>query len=244
MIYLTNLLLTALSAHMTVLGSLISLQTLQDVLNTIGYPAVALFVFIESAGIPLPGESMVLLASFTAAVDHQLQIPIIIACAATGAIMGDNLGYLIGRTGGRAFVERFGKFFFLKSHHLASAEQFFARHGEKTVFFGRFFALLRIWAAFLAGMNGMRWPLFLLYNAAGGIVWAILAGTVGYLAGNLFHISFGQLDQAAMAFAWITIGILAVLAFALVIWRRYRKNRDSQKRVTMKLEAMPVGPEE
>jgi membrane protein DedA with SNARE-associated domain len=243
MIYLTNL-LTALPGHGVVLGSLISLQTLQEVLNTIGYPAVALFVFLESAGVPLPGETMVLLASFTAAVDHQLQIPIIIACAAMGAIMGDNLGYLIGRTGGRAFVERFGKYFFLKPHHLAGAEQLFSKHGEKTVFFGRFFALLRIWAAFLAGMNRMRWPVFLLYNAAGGIVWATLAGTIGYLAGNLLHLSFGQLDQAAATFAWIAIGILAALVLALIIWRWRRKDQASQRRVTVKLEAVPAMSEE
>lgn len=90
------------------LASLISVQTLQEALNILGYPAVTLFVMIESSGIPFPGETMLLLASFYAAIDQQLQLPIIIACAALGAIVGDNLGYYAGCTGGRALVERFG----------------------------------------------------------------------------------------------------------------------------------------
>ncbi len=220
-------LLTAFSAHIVFPGPLISLQTLQNVLNAIGYPAVILFVLIESAGVPVPGESIVLLASFTAATDHQLQLPIIIACAAVGAIIGDNIGYVIGRVGGRAVVERFGKYFFLKPHHLDQAERFFARQGEKAVFFGRFFALLRIWAAFLAGMNRMRWPRFLFYNAAGGIIWATLAGLTGYTAGNLLH-SFGQLDQLEGTIAWITVGTLAVLALAWILWRHWRKKNQHQ----------------
>src|SRR3989449_11751303 len=87
------------------LAALISLQTLQNALQVLGYPAVQLFILIESAGVPFPGETMLLLASFYAAIDHQLQLPIIIACAAAGAIVGDNLGYYVGSTGGRAFVE-------------------------------------------------------------------------------------------------------------------------------------------
>src|SRR6266851_7617054 len=124
------------------LAALISPETLQNILNIIGYPAVTLFVMIESSGIPFPGETMLLLASFYAAIDQHLQLPIIIASAALGAIVGDNLGYYAGRTGGRALVERFGRYFFLKPQHLDRAEKFFAKHGDKTVFFGRFIAIL------------------------------------------------------------------------------------------------------
>src|SRR5216683_99285 len=92
------------------LAALISLATLQNALNSYGYVAVALFVMIESSGIPFPGETMLLLASFYAAIDQHLQLPIIIASAALGAIVGDNLGYYAGRTGGRALVERFGRY--------------------------------------------------------------------------------------------------------------------------------------
>src|SRR3989442_15074528 len=137
------------------LAALISLATLQNALNSFGYAAVTLFIMIESSGIPFPGETMLLLASFYAAVSHQLQIPLVIACAAFGAIIGDNIGYLIGRTGGRALVKRYGKYFFVKPEHLDRAEKFFAKHGDKTVFFRRFIAVLRAWAAFLAGLNHM-----------------------------------------------------------------------------------------
>ncbi|HLJ35393.1 MAG TPA: DedA family protein, partial [Ktedonobacteraceae bacterium] len=153
------------------LATLISLQTLQNALNTFGYLAVTVFIMIESSGIPFPGETMLLLASFSAAtIAPQLQIPLVIACAALGAILGDNLGYLAGRTGGRALALRFGRYVFLKPHHLDRAERFFAKHGDKTVFFGRFIAVLRAWSAFLAGINHMHWRSFLFYNATGGIV--------------------------------------------------------------------------
>src|ERR1700681_4710293 len=150
---LTNLLLRLLVTHAMPLAALISVQTLQNLLGAIGYPAVTLFIMIESTGIPFPGETMLLLASFFAATSHQLQIPIVIACAAVGAIIGDNLGYLAGRTGGRALVLRYGKYIFLKPHHLDYAEKFFEKHGDKTVFLGRFVAILRAWSAFLAGIN-------------------------------------------------------------------------------------------
>src|SRR6516162_7772586 len=90
----------ALTLFSQPLAALISLATLQNALSTLGYPAVALFIMIESAGIPFPGETMLLLASFYAAVDQKLQIPLVIACAALGAIIGDNIGYTVGKTGG------------------------------------------------------------------------------------------------------------------------------------------------
>src|SRR5579884_1106287 len=162
------------------LAALISLQTLQNALHALGYPAVTLFVMIECTGIPFPGETMLLFASFYAAIDHQLQIPVVIACAALGAILGDNLGYWIGRTGGRALALRYGTYVRLDEKKLAVAERFFQRHGDKTVFFGRFIAVLRAWAAFLAGVNHMPWPKFFLFNALGGITWATLWGILAF----------------------------------------------------------------
>src|SRR5712692_2791458 len=179
------------------LAALISLATLQNALNNFGYAAVTLFIMIESSGIPFTGETMLLLASFYAAVSHQLQIPLVIACAAFVAIIGDNIGYLIGRTGGSAIVVRFGKYVFIKPEHMARAELYFAIHGDKTVFFGRFIAVLRAWAAFLAGVNHMYWRTFLIYNAAGGIVWATIFGTLGFVAGSLFHNNFAAVEKIA-----------------------------------------------
>jgi len=127
-------------------------------------------------------------------VDHHLQIPIVIICAALGAILGDNLGYYIRRTGGRALVQRFGRYIFLKPAHLDYAEKFFAKHGNKTVFLGRFTTILRTWAAFFAGVNRMRWQTFLAYNAADGIIWAIFYGILGYVGGRFLHDNFSLLE--------------------------------------------------
>lgn len=212
--------------------SFFSLQTLQHVLHVIGYPAVTLFVLIESAGIPVPGESIVLLASFTAGVDGQLQLPWIIVCASFGAIIGDNIGFYIGRTGGRRLVERFGRFFFVKIEHLDKAEKFFNRHGPKAVFLGRFITFLRIWAAFLAGMNKMRWKTFLFYNALGGIVWALYIGLLGFFAGRLFHDNFDKVEHLVRMIGWVGLGICVVLAVgAFIIFRIRRARRMRLKEV-------------
>ncbi len=223
--WLSILHLKALTWFGEPLAALISLATLQNALDTIGYPAVAIFVMIESSGIPFPGETMLLLASFYAGASHQLQIPIVIACAAIGAIIGDNIGYCIGRTGGRAFVVRFGKYVFIKPEHLDRAEEYFAKHGDKTVFFGRFIAVLRAWAAFLAGVNNMHWRTFLLYNATGGIVWAATFGMIGYVAGRFLHDNFAQVEQLASIIGWFGAGLIVAAALAVFIVYRIRKTR-------------------
>src|SRR5437667_12847777 len=105
---------------------------------------------IESSGIPFPGETMLLLASFYAAISQQLQIPLVIACAAFGAIIGDNIGYLIARTGGRVIVVSYGRYVFIKPEHLPLAEAYYSKHANKTVFFVGFIVVMRPWPAFLA----------------------------------------------------------------------------------------------
>lgn len=220
-----------------------SLQMLQNLLNTIGYPAITLIILIESAGIPLPGETILLLASFYAATHPEMQLPIVIACAALGAILGDNLGYYAGRTGGRRLVERFGRYLFVKPEHLAKAERFFARHGAKAVFFGRFISLLRMWAAFLAGVNGMRWRTFMLYNAAGGILWATYVGLLGYFAGSVFQQHFDQVVHLVRMLGWASLGLVllgAALAFVLVRLRRRYRAAASTEDEDVKANKTPV----
>jgi membrane protein DedA with SNARE-associated domain len=209
------------------IAALISLQTLEQALNILGYPAVTIFIMIESSGIPFPGETMLLLASFYAAIGHQLQLAIIIPCAALGAIIGDNLGYLVGRTGGRALVLRYGRYVFIKPEHLDKAEVFFVKHGDKTVFFGRFFSVLRAWSAFLAGINHMPWRTFLFYNAAGGIVWAIFYGLLGYFAGRVFHANFPEIESLASTLGWAGAILIAlvVLAISVFFYVRYRRSK-------------------
>ena len=216
-------------SHLAALSQMLAtpniLGILQNALQVLGYPAVALFVMIESSGIPFPGETMLLLASFYAAVDQQLQIPIVIACAALGAIVGDNIGYQVGRTGGKAIVEKYGHYVFIKPQHRERAEKFFAKHGDKTVFFGRFVAVLRAWAAFLAGMNQMNRRTFFIYNAAGGIIWATVYGLLGYFAGRVFHDNFAKVEHIASTVTWILGGIIvvgAVVAITVFYIRRKR----------------------
>jgi membrane protein DedA with SNARE-associated domain len=210
------------------LAALISLTTLQNALDNFGYAAVALFIMIESSGIPFPGETMLLLASFYAAVSHQLQIPLVIACAACGAIIGDNIGYVIGRTGGRPIVVRYGRYFHIKPQHLDLAEAFFAKHGNKTVFLGRFITLLRAWAAFLAGVNHMQWRTFLFYNAAGGILWATIFGTLGYIAGRFFHDNFEQVEGLATTLGWLGTGLIVVAVLTVFVVIRVRRHKLTQ----------------
>lgn len=226
--WLPILRIKALAWQAEPLAAIISLQFLQTALNILGYPAVTIFIMIESSGIPFPGETMLLLASFYAAVDNQLKIPIVIACAALGAIVGDNIGYYAGRTGGRALAERFGKYLFLKPRHLARAEKFFAKHGDKTVFFGRFIAILRAWAAFLAGVNRMPWHTFLIFNATGGITWAIIYGLLGYFVGRLFQNNFNEVERIARALGWLGAGALAAAVLIAVIILRRRRSRQSR----------------
>jgi membrane protein DedA with SNARE-associated domain len=136
---------------------------------------------------------------------------------------------LVGRTGGHAFVERFGRYLFLKPKHLDRAEKFFARHGDKTVFFGRFIAVLRAWAAFLAGVNHMNWRSFLIYNAAGGILWAIIYGTIGYVAGRAFHDNFTQVEHIARTVSWIGAGVIVATVIAIFFVVRSRRKQSAAR---------------
>jgi membrane protein DedA with SNARE-associated domain len=148
-----------------------------------GYAVVFLFVGIESLGIPLPGETVLVTAAALAALGH-LSIWWVIAIAAAGGIVGDAAGYWIGRLGGIALIRRYGRFVHFDEAKLEKVHTFFDKHGSKAVFFGRFIALLRTWAAVLAGTAEMPYRVFTLYNVLGGITWATLFGTLGYLLGE------------------------------------------------------------
>jgi membrane protein DedA with SNARE-associated domain len=194
-------------------------STINNLIGTAGYPIVALLVAIESSGIPFPGETtLVLAAVYAGAPGNHLSIAGVIVAAAMGAIVGDNVGFTVGRVGGRRVIDRYGHHVHLQPHHLAQAEVFFAKHGNKTVFLGRFVAVLRAWAAFLAGVNRMPWPTFLAYNAAGGIIWAIAYGLLGYFLGNnlplLFHVI------RIIGITGVVLTVLVIAGAGVVIWRR------------------------
>lgn len=191
---------------------------LTQFLTAYGYPAVLLFVAIESTGIPFPGETMLLVASIYAGTTHRLAIPLVIAAAASGAIVGDNLGYLVGREGGYRLLRRYGRYIRIDERKLKLGQYLFRKHGSKVVFFGRFIAILRAWAAFLAGTNRMLWPSFLLYNALGGITWATLYGLAGYVLGNNVDRLTGPIGPIT-----ITLGLLIIIATLIYVRRNERR---------------------
>jgi membrane protein DedA with SNARE-associated domain len=154
-----------------------------DVPSNIGYPLVFGLVAGESSGLPIPGETSVLVAGALASKGN-LSLPVVIVVAAAAAIIGDNFGYLIGRHFLRRLVTGPGRWAPRLEHHVQRGEVYFERHGGKTVFFGRWFPVLRITAAWLAGAHHMPWRKFFLFNALGGIGWAASMSTVGYVAGR------------------------------------------------------------
>jgi membrane protein DedA with SNARE-associated domain len=152
--------------------------------GTTGYLAIILVVAIESLGIPLPGETALLAGAALAAAGRLSLVGVIVA-AAGGAILGSAAGYTIGRIGGTPFVTRYGQRLGLTPARLARMNDFFARHGPEAVFFGRFIAFLRTWAAILAGTAEMPIGVFAFYATLGAIVWSVLFGLVGYFFGRV-----------------------------------------------------------
>lgn len=179
-----------------------------DIPENVGYAALAGFVAIEAAGVPVPGETALIASAVLASQGH-LSIELVIAVAAVAAIVGDNFGYMLGARFGRRLLERPGRTEERRLVALKQGEQLFERHGPKAVFIGRWIALLRIWAAWLAGMASMRWRSFLLWNALGGICWALFFGLLGYYGG----------EAAAELVARLGVGIaIALGAAAVATW--------------------------
>lgn len=181
-----------------------------------GLIALFLIVMLESGGVPLPGETALVAAAIFAS-QGNLNIVEVIAVAAAAAIIGDNLGYWVGRTGGRKLLERISVLDRWSSRALPWAERFFHRHGGKTIFLARFFSVLRVTAAWLAGISRMHWWTFFMWNAAGGIVWATLVGLVAYYAG---HAAADAIDRYGL---WAGAGLVVVFAIALVLLRFWKK---------------------
>ena len=211
---------------------------IQRLLETYGYLAVLLLVGLESLGIPLPGETALLTASAYAAAGH-LSIVGVIAAAAVGAVLGDAGAYWIGRTGGLALIRRYGRFLRVDDAKLERAQDFFRRHGGKTVFFGRFVSLLRMLAALLAGVTRMPYGRFSLYNATGGICWALLFGSLGYGFGR----QLPRLEHA-IGQAGALVVLLAALLVALILVGRWAVNNAAEIRawVTRSIKRIGASP--
>jgi len=179
------------------------------IVDALGYPAAGLGILIESAGVPFPGEALLLAAAaWSAARNHSILLVILFGFL--GAVAGADLGYYLGYRGGRPFVERFGHMFHIRPEHIARAEMFFARHGDKAVLSARFILGLRTWGSMLAGMAHMPFWRFQLFSALGGLAWATVVGIAGYLLGS-------NLALITTVIRDIGIGGLVVLVLLVVI---------------------------
>ena len=187
-----------------------------DLLLDYGLFLLFVLVALESTGVPLPGETALIAASVLASQGHYSIVAVIVVAAA-GAIVGDNAGYWIGRKGGRALLRRIPYLRDYFARILPPAERFFERHGAKAVFFGRFVSILRVTAAWLAGISHMPWWRFLFWNAAGGVVWATAFGVVAYYSGRAAADAINHYGL----YAGIGLAVLIVIAVVGIhFWRR------------------------
>ena len=195
------------------------LNLLRDYLAQYGYGVVAVALLLENAGLPVPGETVLLLASFLAFSERQLRLSHIIVVGVCAAVVGDNLGYWMGKRGGRPLLERYGQIFFIRPATVARAEHVFERYGATTILVARFIAGVRIVAGPLAGVLRMDWRKFLLFNFLGAVLWVTVIAGVGYFFGEYWD----QLLRFVRHAHLVSLSLaLAVVAF---LWRRHRRAR-------------------
>lgn len=203
----------------------------QHLFTLYGYPIVFVAVLSESAGVPVPGET-VLLAAAVAAQRGSLNLPLIWLLAASAAIIGDNFGFWLGHWGGRPLLMRYGRILRVREKHLRMLDLYYAKHGAKTVFFGRWVLFLRVWAALFAGAAHMRWRRFFLYNALGGTAWAVSMSTLAYV----FSASVGRIQATFGVIGWVAAILVALGIIVFVI----REQRRSLRRLAALAEATDV----
>lgn len=189
-------------------------------------------VLLESMGVPVPGETALVTSALYAGATHRIGILTVIAVAAAAAIIGDNLGYLVGRSVGFRLLARYGPYVRLHEGRLRVGQYLFRRHGGKIVFFGRFIAILRTYAALLAGANRMPWPRFLVMNALGGMMWAALVGGAAWWFGDRVRTIAGPLGFVLFAAA------LAAVIAGVVFFRRHEAELEERAKAAL-TEARP-----
>src|SRR5207245_7683664 len=167
---------------------------------------------LENAGVPVPGETILLIGGYLAATG-EFYLPLVMLIAATGAVIGDNIGFVIGHHYGRGILLRFGRFIFLTPKRLEHMENYFQTHGNKTILVARFITGLRVFAALLAGASKMRWRVFFVYNVAGALLWSIVITTLGYLFGQSLPLLMKWVGRSG------TILLIAAIVLGLIAWR-------------------------
>lgn len=193
------------------------LEVLRNAVVQYGYWAVGAALLLENAGVPVPGETILLLASFLAFSQHELRLPWIIVVATVAATLGDNLGFALGYFGGRPLLLRYQSLFRIKGSVIARGEELFAKYGSVTVFLARFVFGMRIIAGPMAGVLRMSWRKFLIFNFLGAVVWVTVISCAGYLFGRHWNRLEEGLKRA-------DIGVVVVVALlAGYLWWRNRK---------------------
>lgn len=196
-------------------------MSIHGLVESDGYAAVFVLVMLESLGIPLPGETVLIAAGTYAGSTHRLSIALIFAVASAGAILGDNVGFLVGVKGGYRLLRRYGPKLHIDAARIKVGRLVFDRHGGKVVFFGRFVSVLRTYAAFLAGTNKLAWRRFLIFNAAGGILWSAIYSFASYGAGNAITRASHTVDIVFGA-----VALVAIVTAILVVRRKASKLVD------------------
>jgi membrane protein DedA with SNARE-associated domain len=211
--------------------SLLSLPALEALIHQYGYAAIFACVMLESLGLPLPGESLLIAVALYAARTHRLDIVLVVALAAAGAICGDQIGYVIGRSIGTRVLARWGRKIGLTGERLDLGRFLFRRYGGGVVFLGRFVVVLRTCAAVLAGANRMPWHSFLLWNALGGIGWAALYGFGAYALG----------DAAKHVRGPVGIGLAVIAGTALLAAALFIHRNQTRLLADVRREMRPTG---
>ena len=193
-------------------------HTFVRLLHTYTYPGVLSLVMLESLGIPLPGEIALVTAAAYAGVAHNVSISGVILMAAIGATVGGILGYWIGIKGGLPLLVRYGGYIGVRRSHIAKAHSFFENNGAKTILFGRFVAVLRTWAAVIAGAACMSFKQFVAYNTLGSVVWSIGFGLLGYYFGRDLPVLERYISRASL-------GILVAVLVGVVAWLIIKRRR-------------------
>jgi membrane protein DedA with SNARE-associated domain len=196
------------------------IEQIKEYCELYGYPVLFGGVMLENAGIPVPGETAVLIAGFMAseAGGHRLEIGLVILVTVLAAVIGDNLGFWLGREWARPRIQAGRRFLFFTPRHLQMAEPYFRKYGSWTIFFARFVTGIRVVGAMAAGTAGMPWPHFLLANGLGAILWATTISLLGYFFGE----SFELLEKWIGRTGGILLGIFLALAF-LYYWHRPKR---------------------